>query len=281
MKCTGPIVIKGDNGYMEVPCGQCIACRVNKNSDWATRIYAESRMHEDNIFLTLTYDDEHLPTGASVEVDELQKFMKRLRRLIEPDTIRFFGVGEYGGTFMRPHYHLAIFGLSGFDPRVFSGHLYDRKSKGYYVECKAWHKGLVHFGFISLRSAQYISGYVLKKVTGKKGKEHYESLGIKPEFAIMSRRPGLGLGFMDKFHDELVLNEFLVINGVKKPLPRYFQTKLNIKGSLGHEMKKDEEHRKYVEEMAFMPFDEFVKRGQKLADERQQRERNNKERYKR
>lgn len=281
MMCTSPIVIKGDNGYMTVPCGQCIACRLNRNSEVATRIYAESRMHDDNIFLTLTYDDEHLPENDSVKVDELQKFMKRLRRLIEPDKIRYYAVGEYGGTFYRPHYHLAVFGLSGFDSRVFSGHMYDKKSKGYYVECKAWHNGLVHFGFISRRSAEYIAGYILKKVTGEKGKEHYKELGIEPEFAIMSRKPGLGLAFMDKFRDELLSHEFLVIDGRKKPLPRYFKEKLGIKDTLGHEMKKDEEHQKYVDEMSVVSFDELLARGKKARETRLQQARNNKERYKR
>ena len=115
MICTSPISIKGDNGYMFVPCGQCIACRINHAKEWATRIYGESRMHDENIFLTLTYDDEHLPKDNSVHKDEVQRFMKRLRKAVYPDKVRYFLCGEYGGQFGRPHYHVILFGLSGFD----------------------------------------------------------------------------------------------------------------------------------------------------------------------
>lgn len=281
MMCTSPLIIKGDRGYMKVPCGQCIACRVNRNRDWATRIYAESRLHSDNIFLTLTYDDEHLPKDNSVHIEDLQKFMKRLRRYLEPDVVRFFGVGEYGGQFMRPHYHIALFNVSGFDTRVFSEHMYDNKSKGYYVKCKAWNKGFVHFGFITYQSAQYISGYVLKKVTGKGSKEHYKELGIEPEFALMSRRPGLGLGFMDSFRDELLHHEFIVVDGLKKPLPRYFQDKLDIKNTIGHEMKSDKRFFDGLEEFIHSNPEDILKKEKKVREERIQRARNNNERYKR
>lgn len=279
MMCTSPLVIKGDRGYMTVPCGQCIACRINKNSDWATRIYAESRLHADNIFLTLTYDDEHLPENGSVRQEDLQKFMKRLRRYLEPDTIKYFAVGEYGGQFFRPHYHIALFGVSGFDERVFSAFQYDAKSKGWYVKCKAWNKGLVHFGYITLKSARYISGYVLKKVTGEKCKEHYRELGIEPEFALMSRRPGLGLGFMEKYEDELKQHEFVVIDGYKRPLPRYWSEKLGLKDTIGHMMKNDEKAEEFVKNYP-TTIEDLQARAKKAPEERLQRQRNLEKRYK-
>lgn len=280
MMCTSPISIKTDGGYMFVPCGQCIACRINKARDWSTRVYAESRCYSESIFLTLTYDDEHLPNPNSVHKDELQRFMKRLRKAIYPDKVRYFACGEYGGRFGRAHYHLILFNLSGFDRRLFSEHQYDQKSKGYYCKCSAWDKGLVHFGFVTPNSAEYVARYTLKKVTGEKGKEYYKDLGIEPEFSLMSRRPGIGLGFMDRFRDELLRNGFLVFDGCKKSLPRYWRDKLGIKRTLGYEMLQDQRLQEFIKKRLSLTPEEFKRLGQDWVDELKQRERNNKERYK-
>lgn len=280
MMCTSPIRVNDGRNYMLVPCGQCIACRINKAKEWAVRVYAESRLYEDSIFVTLTYDDEHLPADGSVHKDELQRFMKRLRKLIYPNKVRYFSCGEYGGQFGRPHYHIILFGLSGFDIRVFSDHMPDTRTKGYYCKCKAWDKGLVHFGFVTPRSSEYVARYTLKKVTGEKGKEHYKELGIEPEFSLMSRRPGIGLGFMDKFRDELLSHGFLVFDGSKKSLPRYFRDKLDIKSNFAEIMRKDKKFQEYLKSRLELSDEDFLRLGKLFRDELLQRDRNNKERYK-
>ena len=91
-----------------VPCGQCIGCRLERSRQWAVRCIHEASLHEDNCFITLTYDDAHLPTDLSLNVSHFQKFMKRLRKRFG-EGIRFFHCGEYGENFGRPHYHACLF----------------------------------------------------------------------------------------------------------------------------------------------------------------------------
>lgn len=186
---------------------------------------AETKCHEDNIFLTLTYDDDHLPENNSLVKKDMQDFMKRLRKRV--GKVRFFLSGEYGDTFGRPHYHLIIFGLSK-NSDVFTGLTYDSKSKGWYGVCKCWDKGLCYVGNVTVDSARYVAGYVTKKLKGKGSKEYYESLGIIPEFSLMSRRPGIGAEFCDRYSTEFQNFGTVVQNGKEVPLPRYFKNRVDF-----------------------------------------------------
>ena len=94
---------------INVPCGQCIGCRLQKSLDWAVRCVHEKSLHEESSFVTLTYDDEHLPKNGSLVYRDFQLFMKRLRKEFAPTNIRFYMCGEYGETFSRPHYHACLF----------------------------------------------------------------------------------------------------------------------------------------------------------------------------
>lgn len=161
--------------------------------------------------------------------------MKRLRYFIEPDKVRFFGCGEYGTLNKRPHYHLIVFGLSLHDRRVFTNAIYDHKSKGYYCLCKAWDKGLVHCGFVSVGSANYVAQYQLKKIKGKGAQDKYRDLGIVPEFALMSNKPGIGLKFMELHGDEFIRDGYCIQQGSKVGLPRYYKDKLNIKDTKAYQ----------------------------------------------
>lgn len=77
------------DGVQCLPCGRCIGCRLEQSRQWATRIMHEAQLHEHNSFVTLSYDDAHLPDGASLVLEHQQKFLKRLRRRL-PQQIRFF-----------------------------------------------------------------------------------------------------------------------------------------------------------------------------------------------
>ena len=96
---------------VQLPCGQCIGCRLEKSRQWAMRIAHESSLYDQNCFLTLTFSDEHLPQNLSVSKRDLQLFMKRLRKHFAPRKIRFFQCGEYGELNMRPHYHSILFNV--------------------------------------------------------------------------------------------------------------------------------------------------------------------------
>ena len=93
-----------------VPCGRCIGCRLDRSLQWAMRCVHEASMHEDNCFITLTFDDDHLGDG-SLKVSDFQNFMKRLRQAIAPKKVRFFHCGEYGAKLSRPHHHACLFGF--------------------------------------------------------------------------------------------------------------------------------------------------------------------------
>lgn len=169
-------------------------------------------MHDSNLFLTLTYNDEHLPDDKSIHKSAIQLFLKRLRKAISPTKIRFFAVGEYGEKFGRPHYHLIIFGLKWCPDNMA-------------IIRNCWSFGFCYFGSVTLDSARYVACYVQKKLTGK-ASAIYKQKGLQPEFALMSRRPGLGASFADKYRDMLFRNRFWTEQGKKLPIPRYMRARI-------------------------------------------------------
>lgn len=156
-----------------VGCGQCMRCRINKRREWTTRQLLESFTHEENCFVTLTYDEPNLPSEGVLPL-HLQAFMKRFRKALSDRNmppVRFFGCGEYGEKTIRPHYHLSLFGAG--------------LAHGSLIQ-KSWNMGMVHLMEFNVNTAAYICGYVTKKMT-KTGPE-----GKNPEFARMSLKPALG-----------------------------------------------------------------------------------------
>lgn len=144
----------------------------------------EAAKHSESSFWTLTYANENLPEGGTLVPADLRNFLKRLRLVAHFERgvrLRHFSVGEYGDETFRPHYHLAIFGLGyGEADRLL-------------VE-RAWKLGHVYGGDLTPQSAQYIAGYVTKKMTSH---EDPRLLGRYPEFARMSLRPGIGASAME------------------------------------------------------------------------------------
>lgn len=210
------------------PCGVCIGCRVNNARVWAHRIMLESYMHERSAFLTLTFDEDHIPDNLSVEKEFAQRFIKRLRvnfvryTSMKDYKFRYYIVGEYGDRSMRPHYHLAWFG-SDFK------NFYD-------LDClkRAWPFGFYSVSGIGLQSARYLAGYIVKRFT-KAGDPRLKGRG--PEFSLMSRRPGLGVTFVNEviaefskrrkdgtYYDSLI-NRFR-IGGKSMPLGTFLRKKI-------------------------------------------------------
>ena len=222
MRCTNPISVK--NGI--VPCGQCMACRLNYGKEWSIRIMHELKKYDDAIFLTLTYDDEHLPKFGSLVPDDVTKFLKSLRQYLEPKQIRYFYAGEYGDKFGRPHYHLILFNVSN---REGCFHLTQQKPGEFIGNCDFWKHGLIYIGKVTEDSACYVARYTTKKIKGKGAKKWYEEHNLVPEFARMSRRPGIGADFCDKFSDELIQHNSVISKGKEYGLPRYYKKRLDIK----------------------------------------------------
>lgn len=226
-----PLVFNRKDGYsdleVQVPCGQCIGCRIDRSRMWALRCVHEAQLHEDNCFITLTYNDENLPADNSLNVKHWQLFMKRLRKKYG-DGIRFFHCGEYGSQLGRPHYHACIFGFDFQDKTPWKR---EKDVVLYRSEAleKLWPYGYATVGEVTFQSAAYVARYILKKITGEAAKEHYEfpdQFGelhpIKPEYVTMSRRPGLGKGWFDLYLEDVYPHDYVVHDGKKHKVPRAY-----------------------------------------------------------
>lgn len=226
MRCPYPILVKNKFGQVRnIPCGQCKACRLNKAREWSIRIMNEVQYHSNSCFLTLTYDDKYLPSSGSLSKTALQLFLKRLRKSLD-FPIRYYAAGEYGDESHRPHYHLILFGLAP-DDEIFKNRHYDRKAKGYQCNMSEWRFGMCFVGDVTYDSACYVAKYTMKKVKGKNAKQHYEDLGIEPEFSIMSLKPGIGAQYVRDNRNRLAKREYVVgKNGTKYALPRFYKDKI-------------------------------------------------------
>lgn len=227
MKCTSPIFIRDkkspyfttfsrqdgskfclDGHY--VPCGQCIACRLNYGKFWSIRLMDELKYHDKACFATFTYDNEHVPD--SLLKRDIQLFWKRLRK---ERKVRYFCCGEYGDSFGRPHFHAIIFGIAPNEQDVL---------------LKYWDKGFIKLGTVTEDSCAYVCKYMTKKIKGSEAVEKWkqENPGKEQEFVLMSRRPGIGgepspelIRFMEE-------NGFVWRKTQKSSIPRYWKDKFDL-----------------------------------------------------
>lgn len=182
-------------------------------------------MHDENSFITLTYSPEHLPPNGTLSLRDVQTFIKRLRKYLEPKKIRFFLCGEYGEDFGRPHYHAIIFGHA-FPDRLpvsrLSSASNDPNIKRFTSArlTELWGLGKTELGNVAFDSAAYVANYATKKITGPKAAEHYK--GRKPEFLIMSRRKGIGHTWFEKFGSDVYPADEVIIRGKETRPPRYY-----------------------------------------------------------
>lgn len=210
-------------------------------------------MHEYNSFVTLTYDDEHLPAHGSLNYRDFQLFAKRLRQKIGP--FRFYMCGEYGEDFQRPHYHALLFGAH-FSDRVQCNSVYSKHVvyRSDLLE-SCWKLGLSSIGEVNATTAKYVAKYSMKRVTGDAAKDHYVRLDpetgelheIMPEFGRMSLRPGIGATWFDKFGSDVWQWDNVVINGKVMPVPKYYD-KLIAEHSL--KIASDIEHDRQLKALA-------------------------------
>lgn len=213
---------KGETGIpIKIPCGKCIGCKLEHSRRWAVRCMHEKRMHTDSCFVTLTYSDANLPPGGTLVKRDLQLFMKRLRKQF-PVGVRFFACGEYGEKTNRPHYHLLLLNTDFADKRpVKSGSEYTLfESK---LLSMLWPMGHHALGSVTFDSCAYVARYVTKKITGPKAAAHY--YGREPEFLVMSRRPGIGTAYLEKYKSEIFTHDNIIVNGVPQSVPRFYDNK--------------------------------------------------------
>lgn len=207
---------------ISLPCGRCIGCRLERARQWAVRIVHESKMHEESCFISMTFNDESVPKDGSLDVPTCQSFLKKLRARLAPTKIRFFLCGEYGEERQRPHYHAIIFGWVPTD-------LKRLKKRGEFVLysseflAEVWGMGFVSVGNVTFDSACYVANYATKKVTGEKAKDHYR--GRRPEFLLMSRRPGIGAKWIEAFMSDVYPCDEVISRGKPSRPPRYYDLK--------------------------------------------------------
>jgi hypothetical protein len=195
-------VSKASNKYMQVPCGRCYGCRLEKARQWAVRLVHESYQWSPDAqhFITLTYNDENLPLHGSLYPKHFTDFMKRLRRHFNPHNMtkrtKFFHCGEYGElclncgepkykhvgsekcghwspTLGRPHYHAIIFGFPFKDLDYWKTAPSGEKMYRSKTLEKLWTKGYSTIGDVTFNSCSYTARYLMKKINGDQAEAHY------------------------------------------------------------------------------------------------------------
>lgn len=254
----------GDLESLELGCGRCVGCRLTRASSWSVRCQHEAQLFARNSFVTLTYDDDHVPQYGSLEYADVQKFFKRLRkreRGFEPSPsgrypIRFFMAGEYGEQSYRPHYHLLLFNFEFQDKQSWGENTFRSPS----LEA-LWPFGSSLLGSVTPASAAYVARYALKKVYGRQASAKFytwtdKSTGevseCRPEFCVMSRKPGIGAWWYDRYQGDVLPNDYAVVEGHKVKVPRYYQNRFAEKHP---ELYEEVKHARYLK-LKSMPVEE-------------------------
>lgn len=201
---------------VNVRCGRCMGCKIDKAREWALRCQHEAQLHDDNSFVTLTYDDEHVPMrdgNCTLRPSDYVLFMKRLR-LVKPG-VRFFQCGEYGETNGRPHHHALLFNCHFGDRTVW------REGRDYplyrsEVLEKLWKFGHCEIGEVNFTTAAYVAKYTCKQSARLLP-------GQFPEYLTMSRRPGIGRAWLDKWLGDVYPNDAVISEGREYRPPRYYE----------------------------------------------------------
>lgn len=217
---------RGRSEPIALPCGRCVSCLLKRAREWSVRCMHEASLHTSNCFLTLTYDDYHLPPGGSLRKCDFVNFMKRLRKRCG-NGIRFFQCGEYGEKFRRPHHHVLLFGYDFPDKFI---HMRSKSGSYLYRSItleELWPFGFCSIGELTLESAAYTARYTLKKYAESHKADDYE--GMQVEYVTMSRRPGIGKGYYEKYKSDLYNHDICQVsaNFVTKP-PKYYDNLLSV-----------------------------------------------------
>lgn len=224
--------VKNGLPQLKLPCGKCPECCKDYYTMWATRGSRELARWDSSLFVTLTYDNDHLPPDNSLRKKDVQDFLKRLKKRFgssKSNPIRQIYCGEYGSLTKRPHYHVILFNVDFVDKTPFR-----KTEKGDQVFVskvlrELWPFGNSEFGFAQPGSIAYLFKYVLKKKSRKEKEqpliiEHdgvtYE---VAHEFIEASRNPGIGAHMRDS---QSIKKGYLSVNGVRTKLPKYYMEHL-------------------------------------------------------
>lgn len=207
--CPNSWYIKDKKGRIhKIGCGRCAVCRKSLARQWSLRLMHELTDKKVGLFVTLTYDDEHLkgpilPFYPTLCKEDLIKYLKRLRYYKLKFT--YYAVGEYGDRTERPHYHALLFGVGMQDAKVIES---------------CWKCGMVDVGIVEPKSIQYVTQYVRKKLSGLLANNEYEKCGRIPPFSVSSNF--LGLDYAGTTLAYIKKNKCFKLNGHEVTIPRYY-----------------------------------------------------------
>ncbi|AXL14498.1 replication initiator protein [Microviridae sp.] len=220
----------GEGDLLKLPCGQCIGCRIDRSRMWAIRCMHEASLHDENCFVTLTFNDENLPLNGSLHYPTFQKFMKRLRKRFSGRNIRFYMCGEYGELDQRPHFHALLFNFNFPDLVVWKRTGSDSMIYRSTILEELWPFGFSSVGNVTLQSAGYVARYVMKKLNGDAVKgSHLEYVNADgeiclktPEFNRMSLKPGIAQGWFDNYWSDVYPHDSIILEGGREMRPPKF-----------------------------------------------------------
>lgn len=262
-KCYEEVSKSGED-FVLLPCGHCIGCRLDYSRSWADRMMLELETAKKAVFLTLTYDQLHahpveyqeavppdvffpnsriqdviedghyfVPVSYDLDYTDVQRFLKLLRKDYPPGTLRFYCGSEYGELRGRPHFHMILYGISLDDlkDKIFWGKnkFGDKLYVSPYLNGK-WKQGRVIIGNVTWKTCAYVARYVTKKAMGKES-ILYDARFQSPEFARMSRKPGIGMKYLEQHPDCLDKQEIYLSTpegSLKVSIPKYFMDQMDI-----------------------------------------------------
>lgn len=240
-----------------VGCGTCLGCRSDQAREWAIRLTHEARHHDDAWFLTLTYDDEHIPPSGSLDARDPTLFLKRLRRKYPGRRLSYYLCGEYGERTERPHYHAVLCGL----PLLDRARLPDRTGVPVWTSDTlgdTWGLGLHEFSSVTFGAAAYVAGYVRKKVRTRYDRTRWsrvdpatgELIEIAREYSRMSRRPAIGRGWIERFWRDVYPRDYVVIDGREFNPPRFYDRFMDLPDEKGG----SDERRSIMEQVRYQRY---------------------------
>lgn len=246
----GYVYHRNNERYQLIPCRNCIGCRLDYSRQWANRGYLEMKYHKETWFVTLTYDDDHLPLPEEVttkdgitytdngkwntgilDKNHFTRFLHDIRQIYERETgktgIKFMGCGEYGDpkkTF-RPHYHFILYGIEFptktlYEPRFSEGNVYYRQK---WIE-QAWKYGISNVSEANWQTIAYVARYITKKINGEGSEDQYAAAGKIKEFFRASR--GIGKQYYIDNKDKIYKTDKITVahgdQAITSTPPKYF-----------------------------------------------------------
>lgn len=222
----------------------------------------EAQLHDKNVFITLTFNDENLNDQGSLQKQDFQNFIKRLRKYYYSDKfkkqypnyhqgkIRYFHCGEYGDKFSRPHHHACLFNCDFPDKELLKknktgDNLYTSK-----ILTDLWaEQGHCYIGDVTFESAAYVARYCTKKITGKKADEYYS--GRQPEYMTCSKKPAIGKEWLDRYLSDVFPHDEIIMRGKKMRVNRYYEKYLEkLDPEMLTSVKINREEKDYLDDAA-------------------------------